>query len=441
MWTTLHGRFFSGPLLNELLYSPPIRSHFAAHFSPILLAVLPFFAALPHTLTLVAVRNAAVVAVVYPAYRIARRKLQPGPALAAAFLPLAHPAVWYQTQHALYFLPFAAFPLLMAVDATLEGSRWRAWLWGLGALAVREDVAFALFALGIWATIARRDLRHLVFCLIAAAWFVTAQAFVMPMFGEASGRAVGTMASSLGDTPLEIMASVARRPVSALRMIAVPASALYLVRLLRPTMFLPVVSPLTIVVVPTVFINVLVGSSPFGTLDLRYHHAVIPAVVLSIAALFVVGSASSALARRMRDHWLDAARLQYIALVALFCAAGIGAFDVIAPDLPLRYVKSVEDDAAWRAIARIRPDDSVAAGGAYLPALARREELYLFDRLRDYPGTPAPDVVLVDSRVNRVGLDLDNRERYRLTLEQIQSDARYTPVFEREGIVLFRRNP
>jgi hypothetical protein len=176
-------------------------------------------------------------------------------------------------------------------------------------------------------------------------------------------------------------------------------------------------------------------------MDLRYHHAVLPSVILMTAAICVVGSVGSALARRMQDHWLDAARLQYIGIVALFCSAAIAAFDVVTPDLVGRYVKGEEDEAAWDAVARIAPEESVAAGGAYLPALARRDELYLFDRLRSYPGPPSPDAVLVDTRIDRIRLDMGNRERYRRVLEQVQSDARYSPVFERHGIVLFRREP
>ncbi len=442
-WSTLHGGFFSGPLLGNLV-RPVISTHFAVHFSPVFLGILPFFAVLPHALTLVVLRNAALTAVVVPTYRIARRYFEPRAAVLAALLPLAHPALWTQTQADLSFLPFAVFPLLMAVDSAFR-NRWPPFvLWSAAALTVREDVAVAVLVLGVWAAIVNRRFRWLSVSILAVAWFALAAGVVIPRCGPQEVGVVDRTLSSptipVGD--LESLRTVTRRAKEIhgiLPALTTSASALYIFAMLRPTLFLGLLSPLALVAVPPLLLNILAAASPLGRLDTTDPQSVIPAALFATAAICMLGPTTRRICSRLDDHWMETVHVQWIILATLLLASLLatppGAWKSFLP-VPGR---EREARAAREAIARIGSGESVAASAPYLADLARRRRLFLFELLPEYPGDPLPDCILVNTHVRSLDLEMDRREMYRTALDRIQMDPRYTPVFEDEGIVLFRK--
>lgn len=275
LWTTINGQGFFYTSLWE-------GSRFAYHFEPVLLGVLPLYAAFPSGETLLVLQSAALGAGALPVYLFARRRMGRGFGLVCAVLYLLSPAV-----HAVNGFDFhasaLAVPLLLSAHYCLSVGRLRAGvLFALVSLACRENVALIVFLLGAyWAWKWRsdnmltlnsatlpRDRRFLVatgLCLAAALWFVLAVNVVIPHFAHADTHPAF---ERYGDA----LFNLTMNP---------QAKLLYLVQVFAPLGFLSLLAPGTLLMTVPVFAQNLMS------IDESMYHMANQYVALLIPWVFV----------------------------------------------------------------------------------------------------------------------------------------------------------
>ena len=427
LWNTLNGRFLSGNLQQERLYHPAVSSDLALHVSPALLAFLPAYALAPHPLTLMILRDIAIAVAAWPLFLLARELLGGAVGLAVVVLYLANPAVIAQATEALYLLQFAPLPFFLALRAFARSRLASFTVWAAAAIALREDAAIAIAGFGVLALATQRRLPWLACGLgLPVAWWVLATLVIQPLFGRWGNSALDVALAAHGPTPV----STYRRLVDVLSWLpaAFTGEGLhYLYRLLRTVALLPISGVHGTLALPPLAANLfLSGALPAAVVDTS-RFALLPACAL-IGSAVLVASRASTPHKALLGAWL-----------VLVPSASLidGAKDAIQERLKNHTVWN--DAAALReGLAFVPAEASVAAPHYALPALANRRRLYYLQYLDAYPGA-APDYVLLDRDLERVGGGPERRAHYALLLRQLTESPDYTAIWSRKDYLLIRR--
>jgi uncharacterized membrane protein len=231
------------------------RSLFGDHFEPLLLALVPFYAAAPSPLTLLVAQALCVAAAGVPLYLIGKESgLSRAGASLLTLLFFASPYLWGGFYFDFHIELFAPLFLFCAYLAFLR-RRWPYFYLALfGALLVKEDVGLALVSMALLMVLRRRsDWRHaLAACFLGVTWTVVAFKLVIPAFDVASKgqRYYAGRYSHLGATHGQVVWSLLdpRRTLGLLTGLPVRnfLASFYYLPLLDPGLCLAVAPPLLI---------------------------------------------------------------------------------------------------------------------------------------------------------------------------------------------------
>ncbi len=435
-WNTLHGRFFrmtTDPEYEMNLQHgtrfPELPDHrWAFHVEPILLALLPLYAAHPRPETLLAIQTLLLAAGAIPAYVAAREMLgrrAAGVAFAGLYLlnPNLHRANLFDVHPLVFATPF----LLGAFALARTGRPGSAFACALAALACREDVAPAVGILGlIWIVGGPRRLG-LATVIAAAIWGALVFGWIMPHVNPQGS--IFAKRFVLASGPRDLMRMIVTQPGVVLWFLTRPARLAYEAYLLLPFAFLPLGGPhLLLLAAPNFATIVFSAHDESGLLRGLYHyHAVlVPGMLLGAAwALARMGRrADPARRERLRQAAM-------VAMVFLTVATGIAWKDPAwaRPGLDRSRLAVVH-----RARRLIPPDASVAASYVLGPHVARRRNLYT---LYSPNHAKADYLFLADCR--KEGCDGMPRARYDAEIAAFRADPAWLTVFEEDGIVVLRR--
>lgn len=194
LWNTLQGRFMGAsyyPVNGDIVTDFNNRqttSLFGDHFQPSLLLLLPFYALVPRTETLLAIFAILTACGIFPAYRIAlRRTHSPKVSLLLGCLYLLLPAIQVGLSgdiHAATLLPTF---ILAAYNAFEEKKTGLFWVFLLVAMGLREDIPFMLAWAYLWIT--PRDRRREILPLVISGmlWSLFAFVWIIPHFSGGGG--------------------------------------------------------------------------------------------------------------------------------------------------------------------------------------------------------------------------------------------------------------
>lgn len=461
LWNTAQGRFLAFSLMT------PVQSRLALHVEPILLVFVPFYWLNLGSPELLLVTQAAVVALgAWPLYRFTTRNydlinrafsqgrgrealrwvalLVP---LAYLLLPTLESAVLFDF-HAVTMAPTF---LLFAFVALAQRQDWRFALFAGMAMACKEDMPLIIAMLGVYGGIAQRrwSLAGLTIGL-SMLWFITAFFVVQPYFAVGGNIQLDRYAW-LGETPGQMLQTIITQPVLIFDHLWVQADLPgYLARLLFPTAFLALFSPLTLLpLLPTIAINLLSGN-PFTWRLEDFHYGAPLAPFLFISAIYGICHIAAWIGRRARSPRSEGAEtaalsrgfspapLLIMLTVLLFICSGIyhyyRGFTPLArpfawPEVTARHHQL---KTALRAIPAGTP---LFAQPNLAPHLAHRPVLYNdFAYFTDptYAAQPVQDIVLdVASLENFRGL----HEFLRHILLESES---YQLVTAQDGLLHFR---
>ena len=407
------------------------------HFSPILYLFVPLLVIFPGAVSLLVAQSVIFAWGAVAVFAIATRRLANG-TLAAAFagLYLLNPSL--HGVNLRDFHPAAlSIPLLLWAMASFEANRP---FWLLTAvlltLGTREDAALAVIGLGLWIALGRRRWSWGIgLTVLGFGWLFLTTGWVMPHFRGVPYPHLQRFAH-LGGSMSEILLTLAIHPFQALSFLVSGDRLKYLVALVAPLGFLPLLSPLDLLpALPTIVVN-LESRDPV----LFHHRAQYTAFILP----FLVAAAISGCRRLAR--WTSGAtgesgfRFRPRGVMAVAVLVSLALTSRTVNDLGVnKWRLSDRQRIAYSVMARIPPNAAVSTWERFVPHMALRPKVFIFP-----VGLGQSDYVLLDltaySRRGPPDITLDRRGDA-VVLKSGGLEYRYEVVTDEAQYLLLRRVP
>ena len=428
VWSTAHGR----PLDTTFL-SGEQAARLGSHVDPILVLLAPLWVVSPTPLMLAAVQIAVVALGALPVYWLGRRHL--GSERPAAFLALAYLAYPWLTWNAVDAMhPVTlAVPLFLFCVYFLDADRfWAAAPFALLALTTGELMGVTVAALGLWYGLARRRRgQGLALVGIGVGWTLFAIYVVVPAFASGSSPFFGYYAS-VGGSPAGVVKTLFTDPGAITSTLFTWNLLQLVVGLGAPLAGLFVLSPaLTAVALPQLLASGL-SDSPVMT-EPRHHYTA--AIVPFLVAATVLGVARLTVARRAFAATLVLAACAALSLV-------LGAWPFALQENHFWYGAKVPParlDALRSAVALVPADAAVSSTNKAGAHLSARRYVY------SVPVVGRADWVVLDTADPFVSVPgspvLEPRPAVLAAFRRrLEHDARWHRVFDRAGVLVFRRS-
>ena len=430
VYNTAHGRVLETTSAD---FGAHQVSRLASHVDPIIAAFAIPWLVWPSPVMLLVLQAAIVATGAWPAYRLGAkvtRDPRAGALLAGAFL--LYPALGFLVLDE--FHPVAlATPLLLFAFLYMEENRWvTAVPFLLLAALCKEDIPLVVAAMGAYFALRKRSWRPLLLTAAALAYFAFALRIVIPHY-NAGGTPFADRYSAYGDSAGEMVRTAAARPEKLLADVFGASNAGYVLKLLWPFVFAPLLSPLTLLIsAPELLLNALSAKNSQRSIELHYTAAEIP---------FLYAAATLGL-MRLRG-WLGTASSRistvHLALVLLIaCLLG----NYLLGPLPFPTPAAAYSSRDYR-----RPPHAVAMDKATSMIPDRvvisvtnnaGSVLSARPRVLTFPAYEGAEYVLVDQAKPDI-FDVFDPQAYTAALHALERDGDYRSVFAEDGIVVFER--
>jgi uncharacterized membrane protein len=433
-WNTIHGAFLRSSLLPGI---PGETTVFADHFDPLQLLLIPFYRAVPSPLLLLVAQSIMLALGALPLYWIARERFAEHPALSAVF-----PVVY------LLYLPLRganrydyhpgalAPPLFFFALYFMTKARWgRMILFLVMAALVKENMPIGGMTIGLYVAFAmRRRLLGLTLAVCFGLWFYAGFAWIVPFFNPDARYPHFLAYPTFGDAPSGLLLAPLRRPVAFCLTLFTPAVRKldYLLYVLGPVAFLPLLSPVRLLLGLPFLVQNLLAAAPHQT-SLHTHHT---AELIPFIFFAAVGGASNLL------RWLDVQPFIQATWTGAEFRRGLAvlllASSFLLHGLPetsyLRlYARTTHDDRLHAALRTIPDGASLSTWTKILSHVAQRRVLYRFPAL-GAGGETTAEFVIIDDRL----LPRTDTAAVAEALAALPAKG-YQKVLQQDGIVLFRK--
>lgn len=350
---------------------PPMHA-WGDHFSPVLYLFVPLGRLPGLAPTLLLAQTVIFAAGAVAVYAFARRHVRDA-RVAAGFagLYLLNPTLHGINIRDVHPAAFA-LPLLVAAALAFDARRP---VWCAGALVLalagREDAAIAGVGFGLWLALARR--RRLVGAAVAVgcvALLWVDMSVLMPHFrGEPYPHLVKRYAY-LGDSLPEVLANMVVRPWRWLTVVFTPGKALYLLALLAPLGFLPLLGLRAAAgALPGLAMNLMSTDPVLFHHRTQYQAFVLPFLILAAVEGF------AALRRSGVATW----RVPATAPLVVGAVIALALTSRTVNDLGVgKWALGPEQRALHDLLARVPPAVPVSVNERLVPHLATRREVYVF---------------------------------------------------------------
>ncbi len=297
VWSILHGSFLHQTVCNIVsdtnCYSLNGVSRFAIHFEPVLLPISLVSLVLPDPKTLLVLQTLIVASGAFPAFWLARLRLRHElVAVGLAVLYLLYPALQQAEIFDFHAVTLTAALLLFTLYFLYTRRTLWLFVFAILSMACKEEIPLVILFFGLWSILFQQRWRSgLALVGLSVAWL----GLVLLMYRVASPTGhplLGSRYAYLGSGPLQILRNVVTHPVSLLYQHVLEHShRQYLIILLAPAAFLPLLAPWVLVLaVPSLAIN-LFSSDPNQYLGIfQYSAEIVPILIFSTieAMVFLV---------------------------------------------------------------------------------------------------------------------------------------------------------
>jgi len=268
-----------------------------------------------------------------------------------------------------HHVAFAVPAISTALYATVTRRNRLLWLGVAVGLLTREDVSLTLMALGAYIVLVQRRVR-LGGALIAigGSWFAAVVGVVVPALAAAPYQ--HWTYQQLGSGPLSAALYVMLHPLASLELLWTPHHKAKIgIGLVGNWLFLPVLSPLGIVAIPSLLERF--WSSEQTLWSFSFHYSMLVGPILAFAAIDTVARAARYLPVR--------ASIVTAALTAGTIAVGLLlSFGLVRPlDELGTYVSDARAAQIESCLAVIPPAASVSASSRLVPHLSDRRQIYM----------------------------------------------------------------
>ena len=389
------------------------------HFSPIMVLLAPLYWVVPGPETLIVAQAVLLALSLIPVYLYAHRRLPRG----AAFAITAAGALFWGMQRAAAFdfheVAFAPLCIASAIFA-LDERRWILfWASALALIAVKEDLIPLIGGLGLVLAMRGDTRQALIAVAVSCMGFVLVIGVLIPALSDGGQFGYVSTYSAVIDAPWRIPL-VMFAPLTKLRTMLL---------LLAPFLFLPLLSPLAILILPFALERFL-SSTPnhWGT---AFHYWAPLGPVLAMASADALVRVRTWLARRGTAGRADRVVAACAGACLVLAAVLPGHQPLLRIVRPGHYRASLTDRTGHDALAMIPQDAAVVAQAAVVPHLSNRDRLFMLDAT-----APDADFVIVAR-----GLDpwpLSSFEEWAMLIESRRQRG-YETVFDRDGWLVLRQ--
>ena len=393
---------------------------------------------LPTVPTLLVVQAGALAAGILALWALARRVagLGVGGAVGLTVAYAAFPAL-HNVNLADFHPEVVAVPALLGAVLFARTDRW--WPYTgciVVALACREDLSLVVLFWGLVLTIEGRRRPGLATMAAGLGWLVLTTQVLQPHFAGSFVQAA--FLERYGDGIGEIAATMAGDPLRVLDDLFTAQNGFFVVAMLAPVLFLPLLAPRHLVpVVPLEILYLLSSRETAHTIEAQY-------TVAAIAFVFV----ATTMALAKVSSWLAARALPTWAPAAVLVVAAVAGHTVLANDSVLTRPwglrsRDAVDQARLAATRIIPPDAAVSGTDRMWPLIAEREALY------NFPGPwegyeSGKDPVALEMRraeVDYLVVDTADGEQWdpgrAEALRRLVPELRASLVFDRAGIKVY----
>lgn len=423
LWSTIHGDFMAEPFHGYW------GTHFAIHFQPVLLLLLPVYYVFPGPILLLVLQVFAGAAAAFLLYLIAGRIFQGGktPLLIGSIFLLFRPflnAVLYDF-HPETFFPGLIFGAYYALAFKKNRGLFLVCL--VLALMLKEDAAIFVFVFCVYMFLTQKTQRAVCVAgaIVAALYFVVTVQFLIPFFRAKAGLPGSFEFSVLwtGESRgvLDLIRYIVLHPAALLKTIQWSTPGRALLKVLASLLFLPLFSPLVLLTVPPVLILAASRSEVMQGFGLHYFSGILPFLFLS----FVFGLKHVDGFFRRKGTFAKAGSIVLV-LVLLINIANFK-WNYLTPG---RYANLGEYGRVKKCIVLIPKEASVAASSALIPHIPKRKNIYMLTDPRE------PDFILVHERVTPWPM---TAETYREYLRKLEAGNAYRLVAASANVKLYRK--
>jgi uncharacterized membrane protein len=351
--------------------------YFGVHFEPILYAVLPCYALVPRTETLLALQSFALGGAALPLYLTARRFVGPSfPAFVVVFAFLSHPSLHGPNFYDFHFLALSPFFVGWAAYFFVRRSPKLLALAVFGALLCREDVALALalVAFGLLALRVQPKTSGAVL-VTALGWFLAVKFVWMRRFMVDSFSDYYEPLIRPGDEGFSgVLETVLTNPLYVASTVFTGEKLLLALQLFVPFAWLPVRQWRTLPLLLPGLAIVGLAASDSSIVMVQFHYSSHFLPYLALATIV-------ALAVRKRAARFRAVLAMVLGATVVTCHYGAFVRSTFRPafhEVSFDWTREDEErrEALRRIASAIPADAAVAAGEHEGPHFARRARLY-----------------------------------------------------------------
>jgi uncharacterized membrane protein len=398
------------------------------------------------------VQAAAIALAVVPLWRLARddAHLRVGASVVVCVAFVLAPTL-HRTNLSAFHPEAIALPALLWAYLLARHERWRGYaVLVLVVLACRADLGLTVVALGLVLATQGRRVQGAATAAAGLAWSIVAVVVLDPAVPDESLTPAGEFVAR-ATTPLAVLPRLLTHPISEARELLAEPSVLFLVVVLAPLLFLPLVSPRKMfVALPALALAMIADRSvqrvaQEGVLDLS------PAAAHIAPALAFVFVALVYALERIGQLSVTRVNVDRRVLIALLAGATLF-FVTEAPSSPYRQPwawgsRDVVDGARLQAADRIGPQQAVGVSPTATVLVAERAHLVElppdpidFTTERVGAVTREVEVVLLDTAEvdGPEGEPVWTEQRRRRVLLRFEARG-FRPVFEAQDVFVLER--
>ena len=466
IWNTTQGRIMEDSRFNFT------GSVFGMDWMPMLFFFVPIYALVTSAHVLFFLQIVGIALGALPVYWLARDRL--GSKLAgvgAGAIYLLYPTLLHTTLNPFQVRLFAVTLLLFAFYYFEQGN-WKLFAaFVLLAMLARTDVSLVVAMFGVYALLTRRKWPYVVgplalgFGYFALSTFVIVPSFAYPgVFSRPAGpigsnymdcwpcgtNPIIAYYGHLGSSGPEILGYIVTHPFAVLGLMFSGPKLAYMLSLLVPLAFLPLVSPRPLVLaLPVLALNLLSLREAQFSYETHYSLLMIPGLILS--AIYGADALRKWVERRRSGRDEPANRRRWLQI-------GTAALTAWALFMSVPYKNPVARAflypepasrvaAANELISMISPEAKVAVSSKLAPHLLPRRYIYNFPPApyspynfgsRTRAGYVDLDYILVDSNASAL-YETANKIDGKTGLEVLRGLPGWRETASRDGLLLFKR--
>jgi len=267
LWSTTQGRI--------LRYTnwPGGTIRFGNHFEPILLLVSLTYFIHSGPETLLVLQSVVLAWGAWPIFRLAGRRLESewmGVLFAALYL--LFPGL--EAANVFDFHAVALAPTCLAwAFWSLEQARYRRFVvWGLLAMACKEEIPLIVALMGVWLVVRGRRRLGMATIGLGVTWTAVALLVIIPGLNTLDVSPHLSRYSQLGQGPQQMLVNLVTRPHLYVETLTAPLKTRYLVKLFFPTGYLALLAPHVLLLAAPSFAVNLLSSRPHMVALEKFHY-------------------------------------------------------------------------------------------------------------------------------------------------------------------------